>query len=117
MHQPRRRDVRSGRDSLLGLRRDHGCVRDLMWRCDLPDETGLDAFVRALEHAGFRLDDPGPLLRILRRPDGDAIVIVPRTRRVQVRVGFAVPMAERAHRAGEIAAVIARAAGEVGNTA
>jgi hypothetical protein len=96
---------------MLGLRRDNGCFQDLSWRCDLPESVDLEVFVDNLREAGFRVDGPGSPLRVARSREDDVVVVVPRTRRMQIRVNYLVSREARSARAEDIARRLAAAAG------
>lgn len=95
---------------------DYACFRKLGWRCLLLDEQSEPA--RAAERltaAGYADATRTPQVLELTHPRGHRVVIVPRTRRVQIRIDVDTPLGERVaaavHVAEEVAAASARLKG------
>lgn len=81
----------------LSLTREETCVRALAWRCDLPSETPWQALLLQLENAGFVRQPPlGTLERVL-TPERHELLFVTHSGRVQLRVHYSTPSAERRH--------------------
>ncbi len=79
----------------LALTREVTCIRSLAWRCDLPVATPWPMLAAALEAGGLAPRPPvGTMLRFV-APDGDELVLVPHTGRVQLRVHYTVPEHDR----------------------
>ena len=82
------------------LSRDPSCMKDLAWRTDLAPEW-IEPLVERLLEGDFRLASRGPIV-VLDTTDGHRVVLVPRTGRVQIRIGYVVPSEERATAAAAV---------------
>ncbi|MBI4952408.1 MAG: hypothetical protein HY908_10275 [Myxococcales bacterium] len=96
----------------LALSREARCVRDLLWRCDLPVVAHVPAVLEALARRGFAESTAGLLVRSMVGPDEDVLVVVPRTARVEIRVSYLVAPEARAARARALARLLAECCGE-----
>jgi len=91
--------------SLLSpLRREHGCARDLLWRCEVADEAVTGTLSLLREHS--RPQNLGPSLGVdLFEVAGEhTIVLVRRTGRIQIRIHGLTPPSSRAEAAERVAA-------------
>ncbi len=79
----------------LALTREVSCIRSLAWRCDLPVATDWPRLVAALVAAGLAVQPASRGLHRLATPDGDEILLVPGTGRVQLRVHYTIPEHDR----------------------
>ncbi len=91
----------------VDLRRDQGCFRDLSWRASLPDGVQLDELRRVLADRSFTERTPGPGVLTFADEAGHLLVVVPRTRRVQIRVSYTISLEERAPTAARLATLLA----------
>jgi hypothetical protein len=89
-HGPEPAEAAAGRPAGLlgGLEREHGCLGNLQWRCDLACGSDWEALFRGLGELGYRLRCRLPFLVNLRHPEEHEIVVVPATGRVQLRVHY-----------------------------
>lgn len=76
------------------VERDHGCSARLTWRCRLPDGVDVMEVVGRLD--GFCATNRTDGLLILDHGDGCRLVVVPRTGRIQLRLGFLTAFDDRA---------------------
>lgn len=76
------------------LTRDQGCRRDLLWRLELRG-ADLGELAKELLRIGWRDRSLAPEVRDLESPEGHAVVLVPRTGRVQLRVFYLTPHSDR----------------------
>jgi len=90
----------------MDIVRESSCVRDLLWRCDLPAAVDIESFLGEMRSAGYLVDSLSPDLRYLKDPTGNVVVVLPRTGRVQIRVCYAVPREQRPATAREVAASV-----------
>lgn len=94
-------------NELASLQRDHTCVQNMNWRCDVPPGA-VDRLLAALLAAGF-VRQPGPdALPALLSPDHHRVLVVRRTGRVQLRIDYVIPPHERRHAAEALFALIVR---------
>jgi len=90
--------------SLLSpLQKERGCSRDLLWRCDIAEQTVEEALSLLREHT--RPHNLGPSLGVdLFEVEGEhTLVLVPRTGRIQIRLHGLTPHSARAAAAERIA--------------
>ncbi|MEM7049936.1 MAG: hypothetical protein AAF604_09755 [Acidobacteriota bacterium] len=80
---------------LSPLARESGCIGQLNWRTDLPPEVSLDSLAAVLGLAGWSVAARHRILWVLRRTDGCEISIVPKTRRVRLRVHYLIDQERR----------------------
>ncbi len=94
------------------VRPDPGCSRGLLWRVHVA--PGLDPSVadRRFRAAGFERVRAAGGVVFYEDGRGDALVFVPRTGRVQIRLHYLVPHAERDELARAVGGAILRAFGE-----
>jgi hypothetical protein len=80
----------------LRIRKKQGCIRNLQYELFLSDDVKLPNLADALLTLGFeRASSRGlPAIRLLHQT-GHEVLIVPRTRRVQLRVSYVIPKEER----------------------
>lgn len=92
----------------LNLRLERSCIDNLLWRCDLPPEVDLDELADALRDAGcVRRGESSVLpLWVYFTPEEHRILIVPATRRVQLRVHYQTPKATRVEAATRVATLV-----------
>lgn len=79
----------------MELVRDLSCFRGLNWRCDLPPGSDCEVLALRLGPAGWTSAPSVAKLLLLRSAEGHEILLVPRTLRVQIRVHYLTPEAER----------------------
>lgn len=91
----------------MRIEREHGCCGELEWRVAVPPDVDLEAVADRLEVRGYRPRCRAPQLSVLRHSGRHEIVIVPLTRRVQLRVYLHTPRAARAEVAEYLAADLA----------
>jgi len=94
-----------------------GCVDLLKWRCDLEPGLDFEALTLDLRRHGLRARVFEPGLIVLDGEQGEQMVIVPRTGRVQIRVDLLTPKPERARVARRLLTVLEQACGERGGDA
>ncbi len=99
---------RAGRCAIVApvLEPDPSCCRDLHWRIPLPDDLALDVLAERLLARGWRDVSTAPFLRVLESEARHDLVIVPRTRRAQLRLDYLVPRASRREVAERVGAEI-----------
>lgn len=93
----------------MTLRRDPSCLKDLVWRVELPG-VDLEALAGRLMDAGWVERSRIPALRDLHDPDGHAVLFVPRTGRIQIRLHYLVRPEDRAAAAKLVYAWLGRQA-------
>lgn len=74
----------------MSLTRDPSCMRDMLWRIQL-EGADLREIAGKLEADGWVDRSRLPLLVDLHGPEGHALVMVPRTGRVQLRLHYLTP--------------------------
>jgi hypothetical protein len=77
------------------LTRDQSCIRSLAWSVGLPRATDLAGLLPGLEGRGFSLHRRVGALCVLRDGRENEVAVVLSTRRVQIRVCYLLPVAER----------------------
>ena len=89
----------------LNLRRERSCIDDLLWRCDLPEEIDPETLATALEERGWcrRGESSSLPLWVYSTPEEHRILIVPATRRLQLRIHYGLPKPRRAGEAKRLA--------------
>lgn len=97
---------------------DAGCRKGMLWRADLTEEVLPEVLVATLLDPTLMDGDVfvatrqcvGAVLFILEHTaSGHQVVVVPRTRRLQIRLDGLTPRAERAAAAQNLYAVLTRA--------
>ena len=88
------------------------CIRHLAWRVVPAGDplAAVSALVEALRAAGWPEERRAPGLLAFPRPGGHRVLVVPATGRVQIRLHYTVPEAERPAAAQAILAELAAAA-------
>lgn len=84
------------------LSRDPGCLRDLLWRIELPRPQDAGPLADRLEALGWQENSRVPQVRDLEGPAGHRLVIVPRTGRIQIRVHYLTALVDRAREASRL---------------
>ena len=74
----------------LCFRPQPNCTNRLLWEAQL-SPTLILKWCTALLAIGFVDESPIDALKILRTPEGHALVIVPRTGRIQLRISYLTP--------------------------
>ena len=92
---------RSGTPSIT---KEHSCTDSLLWCWEAPHKADFETLLEGAAKAGYVDHSPSQALRMLRRPTGDMVILVPETRRVQIRIDYRLPVDERADRAQLVAA-------------
>ncbi len=84
-------------EDAVALERDACCFRDLNWRCDLGGlVTSTDAMIGALSQRGYGVQAGAAAGTVsLLHPAGHVVVVVTKTLRVQIRLHYLTPAAER----------------------
>ena len=92
----------------LELRRERSCISDLLWRCELPEEVNLEEVRRELHRCGcVQRGASSPLpLWVFFTAQGHRILLVPATRRLQLRLNYELPKPERSNAARELAILL-----------
>ena len=75
------------------VEQDHGCHAGFTWRAILPDPSLSEATV--VELPGFDVVRTGFGVTILDHVDGRRLVVVPRTGRIQLRLGYLTAKGQR----------------------
>jgi hypothetical protein len=96
----------------LRLSAEAGCIELLKWRCHLPNTLDSAGVACRLAERGFSTRLFDNWLIVLASADGSEIRLVPRTGRVQIRVGYATPKCDRPARAELVLAELERACAE-----
>lgn len=86
-----------------------GCIDLLKWRCDLDPGLDFAALTLRLRERGFRAAVFDEHLVVLDGEDGVQLVLVPRTGRVQIRVGLLTPKSRRLQVARDVLETLERA--------
>ncbi len=89
--------------------RDPGCSRNLLWRVQLAPGVDPELARRTLDGAGYTFERHLGGVMFFSGADQTEIVLVPRTGRVQIRLGYLLSYEERAPRARELGQAILRA--------
>lgn len=98
----------------LGLRHERGCIESRLWRCDVAPGLAPEVLVtRLVEAWGWRHVRASMGSVELRDAQGHAVIWVPRTGRLQLRIDYAIPKELRPRAAQVVAMVLERALGEV----
>lgn len=81
----------------MKLRREHSCIRGLVFAVEPSTPAFAARVVDALERLGWRPAGPalGELRTFVGEADGTTVLCVPSTGRVQLRVAYTVPETER----------------------
>lgn len=88
------------------LEPDPSCCRGLHWRVPLPEDLPIDTLAERLIARGWRDVSTAPFLRVLENEARHDLVIVPRTRRAQLRLDYLVPGESRRAVAEQVGAEI-----------
>lgn len=95
------------------LSRDPSCVRDMLWRIRFAAPVDLTCLGRALVSRGWQDRSRLPLLLDLHAPEGHALVLVPRTGRVQLRLHYLTSQDRRPDEAARLHAYVEAVAAEL----
>ena len=95
-----------GHSAALQFRVGHSCRRLLVWDCQIIDKPAVSALAERLVRLGYTQSSHSHLVQELAHPDEHTVIIVPRTARVQIRVHYLTPLAERAAAAALVASDI-----------
>ena len=81
----------------LRMERAHGCFRDLAWRVSGLEHERFSAerLARTLIQAGLTDRSRSPLVREFMSDDGDVMIFIPKTGRLELRIWGARPYPER----------------------
>ncbi len=103
--------LEQSRLAVVGLERDHCCVHDLSWRCDLDGADAVHHVAQRLREHGYAYREvtSGGLIE-LRHPQRHTIVLVASTGRVQIRLDRLTPSEQREALAIALALEVATAA-------
>jgi hypothetical protein len=82
-------------ETQIRIRAGHSCFRGLTWDCELGPGGGHAAIIETLVAQGFVDESRGTLVRELLHPDEHRVVFIPNTGRVQLRLHYLTPAAER----------------------
>lgn len=78
------------------LRPDRSCIKFLLWRYELPEHVDVVRFAAYVEREGWTAQTNSVLpLHTLTHEHGHRLIIVPATRRVQLRLHYMVPREHR----------------------
>jgi hypothetical protein len=89
----------------------HACFRGLTWECELTPPGSLVGIIESLLNEGFMDESRSPRVRELLHPGEHRVVLIPSTGRVQLRLHYLTPQAERKTVARSFADLLERAAG------
>ncbi len=92
----------------MQLEREVTCLRSLNWRCDLLPGRGPLVLEHLLRNGWSAIPGP-PGLSVIRHADLHEIALVVRSGRVQIRVHYTVPEAERRQAAERVFVALVRA--------
>ncbi|MBL8942848.1 MAG: hypothetical protein JNK45_06870 [Myxococcales bacterium] len=90
------------------VKRDSSCVRGLLWRVEPPEDLEVEQLIAALLANGLTEHGTPGVIRHLSAADETAVIVVPKTRRVQIRLSYLVDPSEREAKARFVAASIAQ---------
>jgi hypothetical protein len=93
-------------ETRVQIRAGHSCFRGLTWDCELGPGGGHAAIIDTLIAQGFVDESRGALIRELVHPDEHRVVFIPNTGRVQLRLHYLTPAAERPVIAQRFAALL-----------
>lgn len=71
------------------------CHRELSWDCEFEQREQASRLAEALRLEGYHLRADHGFVQELTHPDGQTVVIVPRTGRVQLRLPYTTPSEAR----------------------
>jgi hypothetical protein len=94
---------------LLELELAHCCHRELSWECELQRREYAVELPKALVPEGYTLAADHGFMLQLEHAEGQVLILVPRTGRVQLRLPYTTPSAERRPLAERLAAQIGNA--------
>lgn len=81
--------------AVLGLRLSQSCYRRLTWECELLEPSKAASLSEKLRALGYCDESRFSWVHELARPDGHHVIIVPRTGRIQIRIHYLTPFAQR----------------------
>lgn len=90
------------------VQRDSSCIRGLLWRVEPPEHVEVGRLIAALRAHGFTEHGTPGVIRHLSAADETAVIVVPRTRRLQIRLSYLVDPSEREAKARCVAANLAQ---------
>ncbi|NOY91396.1 MAG: hypothetical protein GXP55_09305 [Deltaproteobacteria bacterium] len=93
----------------LRMERAHGCFRDLTWRVTGHEAFDPGTFSRRFVEAGLEDRSRSPLVREFVSSEGDVLIFIPKTRRLELRIWAARPYPERGPAAAHMLEGLARA--------
>jgi len=93
----------------LTVRVRNGCRRWLLWECELPDGADVRLLPASLGTLGFTNVSHFDRVAELVDSTGNAVVVVPSTGRVQIRVHYLTHQSQRQGAARRIASLIRKA--------
>lgn len=91
------------------IRAGHSCFRGLTWDCEVAPGAGLGDTIARLVDQGFVDESRSSRVRELLHPDEHRVILIPSTGRVQLRLHYLTPFAERGAVAQDLADLLARA--------
>lgn len=93
----------------FSLELGHGCYQKLVWELTPRDRERATRLAQKLSELGFRDESRHPAVREFADPSGHLVVLVPKTGRLQLRIHYLTPVADRREAARALANVLARA--------
>lgn len=83
-----------------------GCMEGFQWHWEVPTSISVEDLVLGLRESGFRDESQFDWVWELINQDEHKIVIVPKTRRLQIRINYMVPKPKREITAWKIAVIL-----------
>lgn len=97
-------------ETKVQIRAGHSCFRGLTWDCEIAPVGSVTEIISHLLAQGFIDESRGTQVRELVHPGEHRVVVIPSTGRVQLRLHYLTPPAERKAVAQSFADLLLRAA-------
>lgn len=97
-------------ETKVHIRAGHSCFRGLTWDCELVPAGSLLVIIDHLLGQGFVDESRGTRVRELVHPGEHRVILIPSTGRVQLRLHYLTPPAERNDVAQSFSALLTQAA-------
>lgn len=82
------------------------CYKQLSWEYEIADRVNARELARELPNHGFVDESRLDAVREFRASEGHAIVLIPKTGRLQIRVHYLTPLSDRKAVAQKVAALL-----------